>query len=268
MSTTTTALNSMIRVPEKLELPPPPVPPRIQWRRAWNAMQALIADPDRTEMAFETIAALSGADWERLFQRFAADPDGHALLFERPSLLATLSDRAALRALPDGSFGRAYAAFMDSAQLDAEGLVEAERDSLAAEEMEGLDPLRTFLSDRVRDIHDLFHVLTGYGRDEAGEAANLAFSYAQLGLRGMALILLGIVLSGPPDGSTRPQWIRYMVQSWRRGRRSAWLVAIRYEELLARPLEEVRRTLHIPSPHEAHGRDVIVANGVRTAPAA
>ena len=28
----------------------------------------------------------------------------------------------------------------------------------------------------MRDMHDLWHVLTGYGMDEAGEAANLAFS--------------------------------------------------------------------------------------------
>jgi len=32
---------------------------------------------------------------------------------------------------------------------------------------------------RLRDTHDLFHVLTGYGRDALGEAALLGFSYEQ-----------------------------------------------------------------------------------------
>ena len=278
MATTTTTFPSPLgaapigsaagRSTPDLDIGPPPVAPRIQWVRAWRAMRILIADAERTEMAFETISALSGRDWERLFQRFAADPDGRALLVERPSLLARLTDREALRRLPDGSFGRAYAAFMDTAQLTAEGLLEAEQDSMAAAAVEGLDPLRAFLSDRVRDTHDLFHVLNGYGRDEAGEAANLAFSYAQLGLRGMALILFGIVLSGAPDGSTRMQWSRYLVQAWRRGRQAAWLVPVHFEDLLPRPLEEVRRALAIRSPQQAHGREPIVANGLRPMAAA
>jgi ubiquinone biosynthesis protein COQ4 len=33
--------------------------------------------------------------------------------------------------------------------------------------------------DRLRDTHDLFHVLTGYGRDALGEASLLGFSYEQ-----------------------------------------------------------------------------------------
>ena len=83
--------------------------PNIQWARAWRAMRRLMTHPEETEQAFETISALSGRDFERLFQRFVAHPDGRALYLERPSLLATVSDRATLRAMPAGSFGRAYA---------------------------------------------------------------------------------------------------------------------------------------------------------------
>ena len=83
-----------------LTIAPPPVLPKVEWRRAWHAMRALIADPDRTELAFEVIAALSGADWERLFQRFASERAGRALLVGRASLLETLSDIPRLRALP------------------------------------------------------------------------------------------------------------------------------------------------------------------------
>src|SRR3546814_14108504 len=32
---------------------------------------------------------------------------------------------------------------------------------------------------RLRDTHDLFHILTGYGRDALGEQCVLAFSYSQ-----------------------------------------------------------------------------------------
>jgi ubiquinone biosynthesis protein COQ4 len=243
------------------EISEPPVAPKIQWRRAWRAVRALMDEPERTEMAFEAIAALSGRDWEKRFRRFAADPHGRRLLAERPSLLARLSDRAALRALPDASLGHAYAEFMDAACLTTDGLVEAEDESLAAEHMEGLDAHRTFFSHRVRDMHDLWHVLTGYGRDESGEAANLAFTYAQIPQRGIALILFAIALRPAPDGYSRREWIRYLVRAWQRGRRAQWLPIAPFEQLLERPLEEVRTMLGIQPASEAHPRGIIVFNG-------
>jgi ubiquinone biosynthesis protein COQ4 len=242
------------------EVPPPPTPPKIEWRRAWRAMRRLIANPEETEQAFETISALSGWDFERLFQRFVAHPDGRALYLARPSLLDALSDRAALRALPAGSFGRAYAEFMDAAGLDAQGLVDAEQKSEAASRFEGLAPEREWFGDRVRDMHDLWHVLTGYGRDEAGEAANLAFSFAHTPFRGVALILFGIAISSPPEGLGRVAWLGYLYRAWRRGRGAAWLPAVPYEQLLGRPLEEVRRSLRIAPARVVHPGGVIVAS--------
>src|SRR6185369_13252880 len=173
---------------EELTIAPPP-PMRIEWRRAWRAMRALIAEPDRTELAFEAIAAVSARDFERLFQRFVAAPEGRRLLVERLSLLDALSDRARLHAMPPGSFGHAYATFMDEAQLTAEGLVEADHIAEQVREYAEEDPNREWFSNRLRDMHDLWHVLSGYGRDEAGEAANLAFSFSQMPFRGIALIV-------------------------------------------------------------------------------
>jgi ubiquinone biosynthesis protein COQ4 len=243
------------------EIAPPPQAPKVEWRRAWRAMRTLIADPEQTDQAFEVIAALSGRDFEDMFQRFAAHPDGRAMLMARPSLLDTLSDIETLRALPVGTFGRAYADFMRSAELTARGLVEADEASEATQKRKLLDPQREWFGHRIRDMHDLWHVLTGYGRDQAGEAANLAFSYAHMPFRGVALILFGIALQQPLHG-TRIQWYRYLYRAWRRGRRAAWLPAVRYEDLLARPLEVVRQSLAIQPAHEAHPEGIIVANGM------
>ncbi len=244
-----------------LTIAPPAVQPKVEWRRAWRAVRALMTDPDQTEQAFEAIAALSGADWERLFVRFATHPDGRALLAERPSLLATLSDLPRLHAMPDGSFGRAYAEFMVAGELTAVGLVEAERVSVASQRLKDLDPDREWFADRIRDIHDLWHVLDGYGRDEAGEAANLAFTFGQMPLRGIALILFGIALQQPLDPRGRRPWYRYLYRAWQRGRHAAWLPLARYEDLLPRPLEEVRRALAIAPASAVHPEGVVVANG-------
>ena len=233
---------------------------KMEWRRAWKAVRELIADPQRTDLAFEVIDALSGTSFDRSFERFRTHPDGRRLLAERPSLLATLSNREALSAMPLGSFGRAYVEFMQSGSLTAEGLVEAQAVMMTRTIEQPIDPDRRFFSDRVRDMHDLWHVLTGYGMDEAGEAANLAFNLGQIPNLGIAMILLAVIAIGPKDLSF--SWPRYLYRARQRGQRAALLTVVRYEELLARPLDEVRQLLHIQPAHEAHPHGILVGNRV------
>ncbi|HZR79931.1 MAG TPA: Coq4 family protein [Candidatus Binatia bacterium] len=239
---------------------PAPAPYRTrEWKRAWTALRSLMADPQRTDQVFEIIDALAGPSYERQYQRFTANPAGRRLLAEKPSLIAALSDRERLRALPEGSFGRAYLAFMDSGGLTADGLVAA--DEMASERNPSPtadDPDRQYFGDRLRDMHDLWHVLTGYGMDEAGEAANLAFTYGQIPSAGIALIVLAAAVEGPKAPSL--SWQRYLYRAWRRGRRAAQLPLAPYEELLPQPLDEVRRRLGIDPPHVAHPEGIIVAN--------
>jgi ubiquinone biosynthesis protein COQ4 len=239
--------------------PAEPIRRTREWRQAWRALRNLIDDPERTDQVFEIIRALSGDAFERAYLRFAATADGRRLLAERPSLLATLSDRGALAALPDGSFGRAYAEFMQAGQLDAAGLVEAEQ--VAAQNFATdapQDPDREFFGDRLRDMHDLWHVLTGYGRDEAGEAANLAFTLGQVWNLGIAVIVAAGALLGPKDPTCH--WQRYLYRAWRRGRQAELLSAVSYERLLPLPLVTVRRQLGIRPAREVHPEGILVGN--------
>jgi len=228
---------------------------KTEWGRAWRALRGLIADPEQTHLVFEILDAMSGPGFERAFRRFVETGEGRRLLAERPSLFEVLSDRAALRALPAGSLGREYARFMDEERLTAGGLVAAERAVDRSDRDE--DPDRRFFGDRLRDMHDLWHVLTGYGRDEAGEAANLAFTVGQIPSRGVALIVLAAAVMGPKLPPF--PWQRYLFRAWRRGRRAGWLPLLRYEELLPRPLDEVRRMARIAVPEVAHPGGIIVA---------
>ena len=231
---------------------------KMEWRRAWRALRGLIADSQRTDLAFEVTEALAGNSFERAFQRFVAHPDGRALLAERPSLLETLSDRAALAALPPDSFGRAYLQFMQSANLTAAGLVEADAMAGQRRAPRTMDADREFFDNRVRDMHDLWHVLTGYGMDEAGEAANLAFNLGQIASPGIALIVVAGAAVGPKD--LRLWWPRYLYRAWRRGHRAVNLTVARYERLLPLPLDEVRQSLRIEPADVAHPDGVMVGN--------
>ncbi len=244
---------------------PPPPPRKVQWRKARTALGRLIADPERTELVFELIDALAGNSGERLFQRFLRRPDAALLLAEKPSLLASLRDLPRLEGLPAGSLGREYARFMREGGIEAQGLVDASEEADRNEREVPLDPDREWFYARLRDMHDLWHVLTGYGRDVAGEAANLAFTYAQTRNRGIGAIVVAAALKGPK--SLDLAWPRYLWRAWRRGARASLLPAAHYEALLPLPLSEARRRLGVAPPEQAHPGGILVAEGeaLRTA---
>ena len=200
------------------------------------AVRRLFQSGDPKEV-FAVFRALRGKSGIRAFRRFAASPVGAKVLAERRCLLDRLNDHAALRALPAASVGRAYLAFMEDEQLSAQGLVQAsnwEQDPVPAD--------LALFRERMRDAHDLTHVLTGYGRDPLGELCLLAFMYAHSRNLGMALI---VVMSLP-----RLPWRARsaVIQAWRNGRKARWLQGQDFEALLSRPLDAVRRDLAIADP--------------------
>jgi len=90
--------------------------------------------------------------------------------------------------MPEGSLGREYFEFMNRARITSDGLVAAPDSRVDPNANVELDDARAYVSDRLRDTHDLWHVLTDYGADDAGEIANLWFSVGQFGNPGMAFI--------------------------------------------------------------------------------
>ena len=99
--------------------------------------------------------------------------------------MQTLCNQPLLAALPPESLGRQYLDFIKAEDLSADGLVEASEEQ--ADALDANSDLALFAT-RQRDMHDLWHVLTGYGRDELGEACLLGFTYAQNKNRGVGFI--------------------------------------------------------------------------------
>ncbi len=101
---------------------------------------------------------------------------------------------------------------------------------------------------RIRDTHDIWHVLTGYKADESmGEAALVAFSYAQVGGLGWAFIGGAAALKSiRVTGSTL--FARAVIEGYRNGRKAKWVAGEDYEKLMHEPIEAARARLGIPTP--------------------
>jgi ubiquinone biosynthesis protein COQ4 len=183
-------------------------------------------------------------------QRFRASDTGAAVLAERRRLLDMLQDRAGLTRLPEGSLGRRYLAFMQEENLSADGLVAPSMQ----EDINGLGPDGRLLRERMRDMHDLTHVLTGYGRDPLGELCLLAFMFPQTGNLGAALIALMGCAKFAKAGYGKAARAA-ILQGWRHGRKAAWMPGLDWEGLMARPVEDLRRQFNIlaPTGYQAFG---------------
>ena len=218
---------------------------RMRLTVALAALRKLIANPEDTRRAFEVIRAMAGPALKRGLGRFRGTAFGRRALAEKPSLLRTLSDRQALAALPEGSLGRAYFEFVHGESLSSDGLVEASMNA-DAQAYAYSDPNLRWYGERMRDQHDLWHIVTQYGRDPFGEACLLTFTYAQTRNRGVGLIAVGAAwrLSRTLGLGA----LRAMRQAHRAGRRARWLPAQDWEALLRLPVAEVRRRLAVGPP--------------------
>ena len=220
-------------------------PRKVQPVRAFRALRRLIADKEDTTQVFEIMNALVGGSVRRGYQRLLEDTEGANQAFRMTELADRLQDRAWLESLPPGSVGAAYLAFIDERNLSAYGLAGESR-KVADTEIDAPHP-HAWYARRLRDVHDIWHVLTGYRTDALGEACVVAFSLPQTGSPGFGLIAAGIAIQFARARTGHP-CARSVVQAWRRGHRAAWLPAQDYEALMAEPLESARARLGLSGP--------------------
>lgn len=216
---------------------------RMQPLVAWRALRRLIADPEQTHEVFTVITALSGPALENGFRRFRTTATGRKILMDRLDLVDTLNDRDYLATLPMHSLGQFYRGFMTRENITANGLVEASSDT--EEFLQDDEDFARFAA-RQRDMHDLWHALTQYGRDELGEVCLLAFTYAQTKNRGIgAICLAGCTKLYEFYGN---DVFRAAARAYRHGKQAAWLPAQDWEHLLTLPVTQVRADLRISDP--------------------
>ena len=219
-------------------------PQRIQPLAALRAFRKLIRNKEDTAQVFAIMRALSGRSVSRGYNRLLRTMEGGRQAFLRDELALKLDDPVWLARFEPGTVGAGYRAFREARGFTADGLAEAEREVVPF--IDAPHPV-IWYSRRLRDVHDIWHVLTGYGTDALGEACVVSFSYAQTGNLGFGFIGWGAAREIRREARTIPAR-RAVLQAWRNGGRARWLPALDYEALFAEPLEAARARLGIRPP--------------------
>jgi ubiquinone biosynthesis protein COQ4 len=218
---------------------------RLDFPRALRAVRKLIANKEDTQQVFEIMRALAGKSGPRGYAKLLSTPEGGRIAYERVELAQLLGDDAWLDSFAPGTVGAAYRDFIRSENLSAEGLAEESR-KIEDADIEAAHPLAWY-GRRLRDVHDIWHVLTGYGRDALGEACVVAFSYAQTKSTGFALIALAAANQMSRAMPGRPVWSAVR-EAYAHGKSAGWLPGQDYQALFAEPLESARARLGIARP--------------------
>ncbi len=219
-------------------------PPRRNLRRAASALRKLLANGDDTTQVFVIMRALNGDLGPKHFRRLLATPGGARLAYQRVELADRFSDPAFIASFAPGTVGAAYRAFLEETGYTAAGLADISN-------LDGAPLIEhpyAWFGRRTRDVHDIWHVLTGYKADETlGEAALVAFSYAQTGGLGWAFIAAGAAAKSLKV-TGNALFARAVWEGYRHGKRAAWLMGEDYEALMHEPLDAARKRLGIAEP--------------------
>jgi ubiquinone biosynthesis protein COQ4 len=227
-------------------LPPfPGTTGRRDWRTAFDAIKKLLSNGEDTVQVFRIMRALNTGSTEWGYAKLLESEEGGRIALEQANLAQRFSDRDWVNSFAPGTVGAAYRDFLESTGYSADGLVEVSRQGNANVEVQ--HPYAWFGS-RTRDVHDIWHVLNGYKADESlGEAALVAFSYAQVGGLGWAFIGSAAALKSLRVTKST-LFARAVMEGYERGKRAKWLAGEDYIKLMDEPLAGARKRLGLTEP--------------------
>lgn len=197
---------------------------------ACSALARLFRNFDDDKAGADLLWSTSGDSWVRLFARWRRTNTGQTVTARELDLPRRLFDEEYLLSLPDDSLGHAYYVWV---QFDAD---------VFQRSLERAIPLPSFDEDLIRFYRrekaafDLVHIVTGYPSDLWGLTCLAFFMWPQH--RNTGLIIPMIV-----GGLLNFRRWRELRDVLRASRRAAWFPGVLWEEMLGRPLAEVRLDL-------------------------
>lgn len=203
--------------------------------RALYAFAHLAYDPGTgTDRVLGLIADIDDSGGKQhLLESLGNDERVLEALREKPEL--GVIDLDALETLPSDSLGAAHAAFLRGHGFDPGDITP---------DPNVTDEDADYAVNHLRETHDLWHVLTGFGTDVAGELGLQAFYLAQIRGPVPLILLAGGLLNGLRHGSDEVgRRMDNIARGWRLGTQARPLFGIRWAERWGEPIEDIRGEL-------------------------
>ncbi len=214
--------------------------------KAWRHFRKLVQDKEDTEQVFHIIEAMKGKKSHKQAWEFIASESGQRFLRNEVDIPTMLDDHARWADCGPDTVAQHYIRFMKREGLSAAGLVEESHKWLPADKRP--QDLTEWYFTRLRDTHDLFHVLTGYGRDALGEACLLGFSFEQNHNLGIKFIAYAGANEIRKTTTTKAPLFAAIKEGRELGRKAAKLAHMDVEQVMREDIADARKRLNIGKP--------------------
>ena len=144
-----------------------------------------------------------------------------------------------LQKLPQGSLGRSYADQLLSQGIDPDALIDPTPVTSSKE----------FIVHRLKETHDIVHVLTGFGIDGVSELGLKGFNLAQNRSPLAVMLIFGGMLNALQDDEPLGPLLQALSQGFQMGLDADLVIAHKLEEDWERPLVQWREELRLPDPN-------------------
>lgn len=194
---------------------------------------AFIDNGTDIEAVFDIAAALANHKVSAAAITYLKSHPEIAQLFEEQYIAPTPNLEALLK-LPEDSLGFAYASHMRAANLDPEFYRQVE-----------LQDDTSYLALRMRQTHDIWHTVTGFGTDPVGEIGLQAFTLAQNRSPLAVMLIAAITLNTIKMNSDLNPLVSLIQQSYDLGDRAKPFLGQKWEEAWEKPLADWRSDLNV-----------------------
>ena len=211
---------------------------RLQSLRMLASLATFLKNPGSLDSVFAVANSVKDSPLaEQMKRHLLIHPQFSALVKEgwRPKAI----DLTELQTLPDGTLGRCYADQLISQGITPDALIDPSPVSNDAE----------YITHRLRETHDIIHVLTGFGIDGDSELGLQGFNLAQTRSPLAVMLIFGGMLAALQDDEPLAPMLRAMARGFQLGLDADLVIAHKLEEGWDRPLQDWRQELKLAVDH-------------------
>lgn len=192
-----------------------------------------VKNPGNTESVFDIAEAMGHTEATIASVNYLKSiPEVAKIIQER--YIAPSPNLQELLKLPQGTLGYAYSSYLVKANFDPEFY----RKVVIQDDF-------SYIALRIRQTHDIWHTVTGFGTDVLGEIGLQAFQLAQNHSPLAVMLLAGALLNTIRNSSNLNALMQVIDRGYRMGLQAKPFLAQKWEEGWDKPLVEWRSNLGI-----------------------